>query len=220
MRRIMTIVSAILLGSLALAAQSNQAADVPTHAAFNYDANYANDRAEIENLCARYFIALDDHDGDAYAATFTPDGVLVFAGGAKHGRQEIHDAAAMSNGRPMKVPPGTTYRPRTQHNITNEVIVVNGNAATQVAYWIAFTNATPQKDTQVEAMGHYFDQLVKVDGHWYFKQRQIINESLSSGPSQRRLFYPELGETDPVSPTAPPCHECTTSPTPPPPSQP
>ena len=57
MRRIMMIVSAILLGSLATAAQSNQATDVPTHAAFHYDANYGNDRAEIENLCARYFIA-------------------------------------------------------------------------------------------------------------------------------------------------------------------
>ena len=199
MRRIIMMVSAILLGSLVTAAQSNQGTDVPTHAALNYDANYANDRAEIENLCARYFIALDDHDGDAYAANFTPDGVLIDGTGVHRGRQQIHDRAAVSNGRPLNVPPGTTYRPRSQHNITNEVIAVNGDTATQVAYWIAFTNATPQKDTQISAMGHYFDHLVKVNGHWYFKQRQIFNESLSSGGSQRQLFYPELGETDPTT---------------------
>ena len=94
MRRIMMIVSAILLGSLATAAQSNQASDVPTHAAFNYDANYANDRAEIENLSARYMIAMDDYDGDAYAATFTPDAVLIDGGGVHRGRQQIHDRTA------------------------------------------------------------------------------------------------------------------------------
>ena len=198
MRRIMTIASAILLGSLATAAQSNQASDVPTHAAFNYDANYANDRAEIENLCARYFIAYDDRDGDAYAATFTPDAVLEFAGGVRHGRQQIRDEIANDQHslRPMKVPPGTTFRPRTQHMITNQVIEVNGDTATQVAYWIAFTNATPQQDTQILYMGHYLDHLVKLNGHWYFKQRVVFNES---APNRRALFYPELGETDPTT---------------------
>ncbi len=217
MQRIMAIVSAILLGSLATAAQSNQTPDVPTHAPFHYDANYGNDRAEIENLCARYFIAYDDHDGDAYAATFTPDGVLVFAGGVRHGRQELHDEIAeYSVGRPPKVPPGTTYRPRVQHMITNQVIEVNGDTATQVAYWIAFTNATPQKDTQVLYMGHYLDHLVKVDGHWLFQKREVFNESW---PPRKALFYPELGETDPISPTAPACQGCTTTrPSPPTPT--
>jgi uncharacterized protein (TIGR02246 family) len=193
----MMIVSAILLGSLATAAQSNQATDVPTHAAFNYGANYANDRAEIENLCARYFIALDAGDGDAVAATFAPDGVRIDATGLQRGRQEIHDTEVkFSNKFRPKVPPGATSRPRTQHNITNQVIEVNGDTATQVAYWIAFTNATPQNDTQIAAMGHYLDHLVKVDGHWLFQKREIFNESW---PARRRLFYPELGETDPTT---------------------
>jgi hypothetical protein len=100
--------------------------------------------------------------------------------------------------------------------ITDQVIDVNGDTATQVAYWIAFTNATPQKDTQVLYMGHYLDHLVKVDGHWLFQKREVFNESWAP---RRALFYPELGETDPISPTAPACEGCTTTrPSPPTPT--
>ena len=38
--------------------------------------SYAEDRAEIEDLMARYLFAMDWGDFDAYAATFTEDGVL------------------------------------------------------------------------------------------------------------------------------------------------
>ena len=38
--------------------------------------NYGEDRAEIEDLQARYLFALDFHDPDLYVSTFTEDGVL------------------------------------------------------------------------------------------------------------------------------------------------
>ena len=37
--------------------------------------SYAQDRAEIEDLMARYLFAMDYHDYDAYAECFTEDGV-------------------------------------------------------------------------------------------------------------------------------------------------
>jgi hypothetical protein len=40
--------------------------------------SYADDRAEIENLQARYIFALDFRDADTYASTFTEDGVLDY----------------------------------------------------------------------------------------------------------------------------------------------
>jgi hypothetical protein len=43
-------------------------------------------------------------------------------------------------------------------------------------------------------MGHYVDELVKRDGKWLFKTRQVFNESLQN----RALYYPELGETNPL----------------------
>jgi hypothetical protein len=37
--------------------------------------SYGEDRAQIEDLQARYLFALDFHDPQLYASTFTPDGV-------------------------------------------------------------------------------------------------------------------------------------------------
>ena len=38
--------------------------------------SYADDRAEIEDLQARYLFALDFRDPDLYVSTFTEDGIL------------------------------------------------------------------------------------------------------------------------------------------------
>ena len=39
---------------------------------------YGEDRAQIEDLQARYLFALDFHDPQLYASTFAPDGVLDY----------------------------------------------------------------------------------------------------------------------------------------------
>ena len=41
-----------------------------------YPAGYAEDRAEIVDLQARYVMAMDYLDADGYAAVFAEDGVL------------------------------------------------------------------------------------------------------------------------------------------------
>ena len=48
--------------------------------------SYAEDRAAIEDLQARYLFALDFHDPDLYVSTFTPDGVLDIGNGEIKGR--------------------------------------------------------------------------------------------------------------------------------------
>jgi hypothetical protein len=83
--------------------------------------------------------------------------------------------------------------------ITNQVIDVNGNTAKQIAYWIAFTNNTPQHDVQILYFGHMEEDLVKVGGKWLIKRRNMFNESYPN----RAVFYPGLGEKDP-SPNPPP----------------
>jgi SnoaL-like domain len=73
------------------------------------------------------------------------------------------------------------------------VIFVDGDTATERAYWVAFTNQTPQHDVQVLYFGHYESELRRVDGHWLYSHRKIYNESLQN----REAFYPALGEHDP-----------------------
>jgi len=53
--------------------------------------SYAEDRAAIEDLQARYLFALDFHDPDLYVSTFTEDGVLDYGSGDVKGRQAIKD---------------------------------------------------------------------------------------------------------------------------------
>ena len=157
-------------------------------------AGYADDRAEIENLSNKYMVAVDAGDIETVMSTWADDGVLDWVGGIEHGKEAIRKA--MSNfggGRKIEIPEGATSHPRTRHQIINHVIDVDGNTAHTTAYWFALTNNTPQKDVQLLYFGHYEDLLVKVNGHWLFKQRKVYNESMPN----RALFYPGLGEKDP-----------------------
>ncbi|MCC6202092.1 MAG: nuclear transport factor 2 family protein [Gammaproteobacteria bacterium] len=157
-------------------------------------ADYANDRAEIENLSNRYMVAVDAGDIDTVMSTWAEEGVLEWVGGVEVGAVAIRKAMSNFGGsRKVEIPEGATSRPRTRHQIINHVIDVNGDTAKTIAYWFALTNATPQKDVQIVNMGHYEDELVRRNGRWLFTKRHVYNESLKN----RALFYPDLGEKDP-----------------------
>jgi ketosteroid isomerase-like protein len=158
-------------------------------------ADYANDRAEIENLSNKYMVAVDAGDIDTVMATWAEDGVLHWVRGVEHGAAAIRKAMSNFGGAAAarSIPDGATTRARTRHQIINHVIDVNGNTAKSTAYWFALTNNTPQKDVQLLYFGHYEDELVKVNGKWLFKLRKVYNESQPN----RAMFYPGLGEKDP-----------------------
>lgn len=158
--------------------------------------SYAEDRALIENLSNRYMVAVDAGDIETVMSTWAEDGVLEWVGGVENGKDEIR--AAMSNfagGRASQtpIPETATSRPRTRHQIINHVIDVDGDTAHTIAYWFAMTNNTPQRDVQLLYMGHYEDELVRVNGQWLFKKRTVYNESQPN----RAVFYPGLGEVEP-----------------------
>jgi ketosteroid isomerase-like protein len=157
-------------------------------------ADYANDRAAIEDVSNRYMIAVDSGDIDTVMATWADDGVLEWVFGVEHGKDAIRKAMSNFGGAAAirNIPAGATTRTRTQHFILNHIITVNGDTATTVAYWFNLTNGTPQKDVQPMYFGHYEDELAKVNGKWLFKKRKVFNESQQN----RALFYPGLGEKD------------------------
>jgi uncharacterized protein (TIGR02246 family) len=143
-----------------------------------FAANYAEDRALIEDLQARYLFALDFQDPQAYANTFTEDGVLDYGAGPIKGRKAIADmVAGMKERTKQQREKDASLRPSAgRHSITNIVIAVNGDKATSVAYWSHMGNANPERKSVVNSFGHYEDELVKVNGQWLFSKRKIYNE--------------------------------------------
>ena len=177
-----------------LAAAALALAAVPGTAAAQQP-SYAEDRALIENMSNRYMVAVDAGDIETVMATWADDGTLNWVGGVEHGKAEIRAAMSNFGGAALmgSLPADATARPRTRHQIINHVIEVDGDTATSFAYWFAMHNRTTHGDIQFLYMGHYEDELVRVNGEWKFKTRTVYNESRQN----KALFYPGLGEKDP-----------------------
>ena len=146
------------------------------------EGTYAEDRAQIEDLQARYLFALDFRDPEAYAATFTEDGVLDYGAGKIQGRQAIGDMVKnmRANAERQQSQDTSGLRPAAgRHNISNIVLEIDGDRARGTAYWFHMGNANPERAAQLNSFGHYEDELVKVDGEWLFSLRKIYNEQVA-----------------------------------------
>jgi len=143
-----------------------------------YDDNYARDRAQIEDLQARYLFALDWQDPQLYASTFTPDGVLIWAGGTVTGRPAIVKEMTQAREVDARAAAGVApLRPaRRRHFVTNVVLRVEGDRATSRAYWFEFNDDMRDRRPYLGAYGHYEDELRRVDGQWLYTKRHIFNE--------------------------------------------
>jgi hypothetical protein len=170
---------AIPLASAVVAAMiTSVVMSMSTHPASSYAqarpvSNYAEDRAEIEDLQARYLFALDFHDPDLYVSTFTEDGVLDYGSGEVKGRQAIKNVIA---GMPSPKPVAGKRAGAARHNISNIVIKVEGDKAFGRLYWFHYSNDNPDRRGVFDGFGHYEDELAKVNGKWLFTKRKIYNE--------------------------------------------
>jgi len=150
--------------------------------------SYAADRAEIQNLQARYMFGLDFRDGEEYASTFTEDGVLDYGAGKIQGREAI--AAFVNNMRAgaeeQQAQNTSGLRPAaSRHNISNIVLEIDGDRATASAYWFNMGNNNPERSAVLSSFGHYEDELERVNGKWLFSLRKIYNEQVdewAAGP--------------------------------------
>ncbi len=143
-------------------------------------ADHTADRVEIQDLQARYLFALDWLDADAYAATFTEDGVLDWASGIARGREaireEVHGMRAHFDKHEKADAP--TRPARLRHFISNVVVDFDGDRATGRAYWFELNDDNRDRRPYVGGYGHYEDELRRVDGRWLFTRRKIYNEML------------------------------------------
>jgi uncharacterized protein (TIGR02246 family) len=122
------------------------------------------ERFAIQDLYARYAWALDTGDDEAYAALFTPDGVFIERGVPYSGRQamaaHVRDLAA-------KMAPGN------RHHNTQVLFEAGDDTRCRLR---SYSTHIFRPDTDgpgvVRMQGFYRDVCVKLDGVWYFEQRE------------------------------------------------
>ena len=121
----------------------------------------STDRLEIQELVSRYNWADDTADGEAFAATFTPQG--VFEGGSHHasGHDEL---VALGNSVAPRRPAGC------QHWVTNLVLEGNDQTARMKCYF-ALHRVDEQGRIEVRSLGYYVDDVAKTPNGWLFARR-------------------------------------------------
>jgi len=134
------------------------------------------DRMEIEGLMWRYVQALDSRDADAYADLYTEDGRLVAGGGwpTITGRAELRETIADLR-RSAEDDPD---REPIYHISTNWYVEFKGtDEATLNGYWMEVAGGVPENlggTTRVIAAGREVNELVRVNGHWLIKSRNVV----------------------------------------------
>ena len=148
--------------------------------------NYAEDRAQIEDLQARYMFALDFKDPDTFVSTFSEDGILDIVGMKWEGRENIRkifeimpQEPAEGEETPAAEEAQGPYPATGRHNITNIVLKIDGENAVGRAYWFHYGNGNPERKAVLNSYGYYEDEMVKVDGQWLFSKRVIYNEQMA-----------------------------------------
>ncbi len=135
----------------------------------------AQDRWQIEELLWRYARTLDTADADGYAAVFTEDGYFDAGAIRLEGREALHKFVAdLKASRAQRAangePPGGTLHMTANHHIE----FTGPDSATIHSYWVTmFPPAGAENPARVGAVGRAEDQLVRVDGQWLIKARNV-----------------------------------------------
>ena len=159
----------------------------PVRAEPSYSPSYGHDRAEIEDLMARYLFAIDYSDWDAYVATFAEDGELEFAAGTSKGHAAIRAAVTRfsegigrfyhtADGKPAKL----------RHIVLQTAIRVEGDRAWARSQWLEMANHGPGDEPKIGTYGIYEDEFTKASGRWLIARRRVLNEFIpnrGSGPN-------------------------------------
>lgn len=128
------------------------------------------DRAEIQDLVVKYFIAADDGDVEGLGALFAPDGKFELGGGAEPvvGRDNVMDFV-----RAFRAPMGPTV-----HTPDYTLILsVDGDRATAVS---GAHLELARGGTTLWGAVRYEDELVRIDGAWLFASRAM--KTIHIGP--------------------------------------
>lgn len=133
------------------------------------------DRAEIEELVARYVKALDTLDGDMYAGVFTEDAVYDVTGTMHEGRDairkivtDLRESRARDEARGIE--PAQLYHVTSNSSIE----LIDDDEARHTSY-AQTVRAAENGQFIVGFMGRYEDVIVKRDGRWQILSRKLVS---------------------------------------------
>jgi len=139
-------------------------------------AREARDRAEIDALMWRYVRALDTLNADAYVAVYTPDGQFGSGPTAPKGHDALKKMIAdLKQGQVDREAKSGAQSAPMYHVITNPYVeFVDKDHVRYHAYWMTvFGAAGESTPLRVAAAGREYDELVRVNGRWLIKLRDV-----------------------------------------------
>ncbi|RYD89346.1 MAG: nuclear transport factor 2 family protein [Sphingomonadales bacterium] len=172
-RSLRLALAAALVTTLALPvnAQTPPAA-APKNGSVGVMVGSPEDRAAIERLMWSYDRMLDTYDADAYVKLFTPDGAF----GQTKGREALHKMIAdLKKGHDDRRAKGEKIAMR--HFTMNQYLEFTGPATARYHYYhqtVFGTGGEKSPDpAKIAAAGNGVDDLVKIDGQWLIKLRNV-----------------------------------------------
>lgn len=142
-------------------------------------ADQASDREEIEALMWRYARALDTTNADAYVAVYTADGEFKSGNTSAKGPEALKAMiVGVKEGRDKRAAAGEQVPPMYHMTTDSWIEFVDETHARHHSYWLTVFGAAGQGTVpNVAAAGYGVDELVKVDGKWLIKVRDVAPQS-------------------------------------------
>ena len=133
------------------------------------------DRAEIQELVARYVTALDTRDADMYADVFTEDAVYEVTGTVYRGRAAIRKIVTdLQDARARSEAQGTTPTD-LYHVMSNSSIELISATEARHSSYAQTVRAAEGGQFIVGFMGRYEDVIVRRDGRWQIQSRKLVS---------------------------------------------
>jgi hypothetical protein len=128
------------------------------------------DKQQIQDMLVEYYGHLGQGNSD-FGKYYLPEGTLDVNGLVAKGEKPIEELY-------KKIAAGSPHLGGTSHMLlTNCTIIVNGETATADVIWTGINSPKPAAVPQFFEQGREHDELVKHDGHWYFKLRVISSDA-------------------------------------------